>query len=153
MSMWSCYYYNFCVLWFTNSFRYLRPFIVSFLLISLEPPQIIRVPLFENPGISFFASFVTFCHLDPGIIVPVTSYSGHKYFSSLLKQPRIWQTPISKILVCILIGQLMALLCFENIFFLMWWFCMLLGNSVILEVTECIKAICNWYYRYRQLFY
>ena len=36
--------------------------------------QIITASLFENPAISFFASFVTFCNLDPGIIVPVTSY-------------------------------------------------------------------------------
>jgi hypothetical protein len=48
----------------------MRHFIDSFLLIPLEPPQIITVSLFENTAISLLASFVIFCSLDPGMIVP-----------------------------------------------------------------------------------
>ena len=85
MSMWSCYYQNICVLSLICKIIQVLETLLCFVSIntvSLEPPQIITASLFENPAVSFFASFVTFCNLDPGIIVPVTSYLGLKYFLS-----------------------------------------------------------------------
>jgi hypothetical protein len=47
-------------------------------------------------------------------------HSGPKYSPTLRAQPRIWLSPINKILFFLLIGELMGLFCFENIFFLIW---------------------------------
>jgi hypothetical protein len=75
MSIRSCYYHNICVTSLIYKiiqvFKTLRCFVSVHII---RAPQIITASPFHSPAISFFASFLTFCNLDPGIISHITFY-------------------------------------------------------------------------------